>query len=313
MLRHLHRLPRTRRVRAAHGVPRGQTLYPLQQLQLGPERSTPWIVRSPPAASRAGRTAPPGPKRHHPMTARPRRDKFRNATAPRHRLDLVLHRRRRPALAPLAGARLRRDRTLRSRPLRRRALVPQGRRGRRGAEPALALPHLRRPGRGPAPALRRRLESRIHRRHLPHQPPAVGDEVAVEGCQLPDPGDGLDDADGGRHPPGAFRTANSRRNARRRVPRSTPADGLGDDLPRRDALEDRGAAARSRTARSGSPSRPVRRSSRSSSPVRATASGRGRRVFNRANAEVRALEPISHERADADPRMFRSCATACAT
>ena len=97
------------------------------------------------------------------------------------------------------------------------------------------------PRRSP-PAVRRGVQPRVVRRHPAHQPPALGDEVAVQGRAVPDSGAGLDDAAGGRHP-GPARLRPERRRGHRPVPRGAGEPGVGDDLPRGHPVHDRRPAA----------------------------------------------------------------------
>ena len=55
------------------------------------------------------------------------------------------------------------------------------------AQPVVAVRDHGRLHSRPAPPLRRRLQPRVVRRHLPHLAPAVGDEVVVEGDDVQDP------------------------------------------------------------------------------------------------------------------------------
>ena len=131
---------------------------------------------------------------------------------------------------PARRGRLAGHRAVRPRPLCGRLDVPQDRRCPPGAQPAVALPHPRADAPGPAAALRRRRQPRELRRHPADLPPAVGDEVVVEGRVLQVPVDRLADADGRRHPSGARQPGERRRGhaGMRGPPRQT---GVRDDLP----------------------------------------------------------------------------------
>ena len=94
----------------------------------------------------------------------------------------------------------------------------------------------------PSAPVRRGVEPRVLRRHPADQPPALGDEVAVQGRAVPRPGARLDDAARGRHP--------GRARVRPRAPsRRSPAAarrweaGVGHDLPRRHPVGHRRDAA----------------------------------------------------------------------
>ena len=157
--------------------------------------------------------------------------------------------------------------------------------------------------RDPAAPVRRGQQPRVVRRHLPHLPPAVGDEVDVEGDAVPDSVHGLDDADGRRHPgragraverdQGARRGARSHRQARQRhdLPRrhalarqrAAPVQGRRLSRGHRDGRADPAARRRRHPARDGEGELPVPEGAR----AREGAGARSRRPASRSTTSAR--------------------------